>query len=185
MLKQKRKSEDIINEIFNWIVESIKYDTLGDYYDGIEKILDEYFTEDKFIDERLKIIDTKIQELNQEKDHYSECKLESLIKTKIALLYQFGNEDKARKLMLEFIKNNPYEDEAYMCMQNWYMYNKPDIDKLAEVIDLAEENKHILITDFGYDRLVEFYDNIGDIKNKQKYQELYDKWKSKSDTIKF
>ena len=87
--------------------------------------------------------------------------------------------------MLEFIKNNPYEDEAYMCMQNWYMYNKPDIDKLAEVIDLAEENKHILITDFGYDRLVEFYDNIGDIKNKQKYQELYDKWKSKSDTIKF
>lgn len=97
--------------------------------------------------------------------------------------FHIGNENKARRLILEFIKNNPDEDEAYMCMQNWYMYDKPDINKLAEVIDLAEENKHILITDFGYDRLVEFYSNIGDTKNKQKYQELYDKWKSKRDTI--
>lgn len=73
--------------------------------------------------------------------------------------------------MLDFIKNNPDEDEAYMCMQNWYMYNKPDINKLAE------KNKHILITDFGYDKLVKFYDSMGDIKNKKKYQEIYDKWK--------
>ena len=29
--------------------------------------------------------------------------------------------------MLEFIDNNPAE--AYMCMQNWYIYNKPDINK--------------------------------------------------------
>ena len=57
-----------------------------------------------------------------------------------------------------------------MCMQNWYMYDRPDINKLAEVIDLAEENKHILITDFGYDRLVKFYDSVGDIKNREKYQ---------------
>lgn len=48
------------------------------------------------------------------------------------------------------IKNNPDEDESYMCMQNWDMYDKPDINKLATVIDLAEENRHILITDFGY-----------------------------------
>lgn len=65
------------------------------------------------------------------------------------------------------------------------IYDKPDINKLAEVIDLAEANSHILITDFGYDRLVKFYDNIGDTKNKQKYQEVYDKWKSKRDTIEF
>jgi len=110
------------------------------------------------------------------------------IKNKIELAdcyFHIGNENKARRLILEFIKNNPEEDEAYQCMQNWYMYDKPDMNKLAEVINLAEKNKHILITDFGYDRLVQFYDNIGDTKNKQKYQELYDKWKSKRDTIKF
>lgn len=97
----------------------------------------------------------------------------------------YGNEDKARNLILEFIKNNPDEDEAYMCMQNWYMYDKPDINKLAKVIDLAETNNHILFTDFGYDRLVQFYDSIGDTKNKQKYEELYSKWKSKRETIEF
>ncbi len=99
--------------------------------------------------------------------------------------FNIGNENKARSLILEFINNNPDEDEAYMCMQNWYMYDQPDINKLAEVIDLAEHNEHILLTDFGYDKLVEFYDSIGDIKNKKKYQELYDKWKKNRTTIEF
>lgn len=110
------------------------------------------------------------------------------MKNKIELAdcyFNVGDEKNARRLMLDFIKNNPDEDEAYMCMQNWYMYDKPDINKLAEVIDLAEANNHILFTDFGYDRLVEFYDNVGDTKNKQKYQELYDKWKDNRDAIQF
>ncbi len=101
---EKCKSENIINEIFDWIIKTIKNDTLGDYSDGIEKILDEYFTEDKFINERLKIIDTKIQELNKEKDRYSEYELENLIKTKIALLYQLGKDKEA----LGTIKDNIY-----------------------------------------------------------------------------
>ena len=97
--------------------------------------------------------------------------------------FQVGNEGKARQLMLDFIKNNPSEDEAYMCMQNWYMYDKPDINKLAEVIELAEKNNHILFTDFGYYRLVEYFKTVGDIENQEKYQELYDKWKNNRDKI--
>lgn len=69
--------------------------------------------------------------------------------------------------------------------QNLNNYDRPDINKLAEVIDLAEENKHILITDFGYDRLVKFYDSVGDIKNREKYQKFYDNWKKKRETIEF
>lgn len=110
------------------------------------------------------------------------------IKNKIELAdcyFHIGNENKARNLMLEFINNNPDEDEAYMCMQNWYMYDKPDINKLAEVIELAEHNGHILLTDFGYYKLVEFYDSVGDSKSKKKYQELYDKWKKNRTTIEF
>ena len=96
-----------------------------------------------------------------------------------------GNEEKARNLMLEFIKNNSDEDEPYQCMQNWYMYDKPDINKLAEVIDLAEENNHILLTDFGYDRLVNYYKETKDNKNYKTYQELYEKWKESRETISF
>ena len=99
--------------------------------------------------------------------------------------FNIGDEDKARSLMLEFIKDNPDEDEPYQCMQNWYMYDSPDINKLAEVIDLAEKNGHILCTDFGYDRLVKYYEIIGDIKNQNKYQELYTKWKNSIETIDF
>ena len=49
---EKCKNDSIINKIFNWIIESIKNDTLGDYSDGIEKVLDEYFIEDKFVNEK-------------------------------------------------------------------------------------------------------------------------------------
>lgn len=110
------------------------------------------------------------------------------IKNRIELAdcyFQIGNEEKAIELILDFIQNNPDEDEAYQVMQNWYMYDKPDINKLAKVIDLAEENKHILITDFGYDKLVNFYKSIGNDNNKQKYEELYNKWKKNRKIIDF
>ena len=99
--------------------------------------------------------------------------------------FHIEDEEKARSIMLEFIEENPDEDEPYQCMQNWYMYDSPDINKLAEVIDLTEKNKHTLFTDFGYDRLVKYYEMIGDAENQQKYQELYDKWKENIETIEF
>ena len=110
------------------------------------------------------------------------------LKNKIELAdcyFKIGDENKARQLMLNTIKNNPDEDEPYQCMQNWYMYEKPDINKLADVIDLAENNNHILITDFGYDRLVNYYKEIKDNNNYKKYQEIYEKWKNKRNTISF
>ncbi len=89
---------------------------------------------------------------------------------------QMGDEKEARRLMLEFIKENPDEDEAYMCMQNWYMYDEPDINKLAEVIELAEKNNHILFTDMGYCSLIDHYKKIGNKEKQEKYQKLHDKW---------
>lgn len=133
------------------------------------------------------IIQKEIEVINQIKENLNlDNEFETKNEVTLANCYfHIGNENKARKLMFDFIKDNSDEDEAYMCMQNWYMYDNPDINKLAEVIDLAEENKHILITDFGYDRLVRFYDSIGDINNMKKYQELYDNWKKKRETIEF
>lgn len=133
------------------------------------------------------IIQKEIEVINQIKENLNlDNEFETKNEVTLANCYfHIGNENKARKLMFDFIKDNSDEDEAYMCMQNWYMYDDPDINKLAEVIDLAEENKHILITDFGYDRLVRFYDSIGDINNMKKYQELYDNWKKKRETIEF
>lgn len=193
-----KKVIEYYEEILNLIIEIAKQEKIEDIeiidkkhfkavntaYMLIEdyiSVLNFYRNIDKDISKKeIEVINLIEENLKLEDDFENRNKIE------LANCYfDIGNENKARKLILEFIKNNPDEDEAYMCMQNWYMYDKPDINKLAEVIDLAEENKHILITDFGYDRLVEFYDNIGDTKNKQKYQEFYDKWKSKRDTIEF
>lgn len=124
---EKCKNDSVIKEIFNWIIESIKNDTLGDYSDGIEKVLDEHFIEDKFVNERLKIIDEKIQELEQQEDHYSEYKLEELIKTKIALLYQLGMDKEAIKT----IKENIY----YVPIRRMLI----DIERKNENIDKVEK----------------------------------------------
>ena len=43
---EKCKDKNIINEIFIWIKDSLENDNLGDYTDGIEQILDEYFSGD-------------------------------------------------------------------------------------------------------------------------------------------
>ena len=124
---EKCKNDSVIKEIFNWIIESIKNDTLGDYSDGIEKVLDEHFIEDKFVNERLKIIDEKIQELEQQEDYYSEYKLEELIKTKIALLYQLDMDKEAIKT----IKENIY----YVPIRRMLI----DIERKNENIDKVEK----------------------------------------------
>ena len=170
-------------EILNLIIEIAKREEIK----NVEIIDNKYFevvnTASMMIEEYLSILQfygnidrnitkREIDVINQIQENLKlDDDLE--IKNKIELAdcyFKTGNENKARKLIL---------------MQNWYMYDRPDINKLAEVIDLAEENKHILITDLGYDRLVKFYDSVGDIKNREKYQEFYDNWKKKRETIEF
>lgn len=165
---EKCKSENIINEIFNWIIETIKNDTLGDYSDGIEKILDKYFTEDKFIKERLKIIDAKIQELNQKKDHYSEYKLEDLIKTKIALLYQLGMDKDA----LEIIKDNIY----YVPIRRMLIDRERENGNINEVEKLLKEGMKIALKQGHYGTVTYYIEELlsiyEDLKQKEKYKDL-------------
>ena len=133
---------------------------------------------EEFVKEEIDIL-TKIYE-NIEFD----IELNTEIYTEIADCYfRIGNEEKAREMLLRIIKQNPDEDEPYMCMQNWYLYYKKDYRKLAEVIDLAEENNHILFTDFGYFELINHYKKTGNRELKEKYENLYEKWKENKNTI--
>lgn len=200
---EKCKSENIVNEIFNWIIESIKNDTLGDYFDGIEKILDEYFTEDKFVNERLKIIDTKIQELKKEKDHYSEYKLESLIKTKIALLYQLGMDEEVletikdniyfvpiRKMLIEKERKNGNIDQVEKLLKEGMDialkrgYCGTVTDYIEELLSIYEkQNKNEKYKDLVQKTLFKY--SRASFKYYKKLKELYTKeqWKNKRDSI--
>ena len=133
---------------------------------------------EEFVKEEIDIL-TKIYE-NIEFD----IELNTEIYTEIADCYfRIGNEEKAREMLFRIIKQNPDEDEPYMCMQNWYLYYKKDYRKLAEVIDLAEENNHILFTDFGYFEIINHYKKTGNRELKEKYEKLYEKWKENKNTI--
>ncbi len=162
---EKCKNDSVIKEIFNWIIESIKNDTLGDYSDGIEKVLDEHFIEDKFVNERLKIIDEKIQELEQQEDHYSEYKLEELIKTKIALLYQLGMDKEAIKT----IKENIY----YVPIRRMLI----DIERKNENIDnvekLLKEGMKIALKRGHYGTVTYYIEELLSIYKEQNQKEKY------------
>ena len=200
---QKCKNNDVKGEIFNWIIASIKNDLLGDYSDGVEKILDEYFTENKFINERLKIINGKIQELKQKNDYYSEYKLEDLIKTKIALLYQLEMDEDA----LKTIEDNIY----YVPIRRMLIdieRKKGNIDRveklLKEGMEVALKRNHYGTVTYYIEELLSIYENQkqkekyknlvketllkynrGSFKYYKKLKELYPKeqWKSKGDSI--
>lgn len=185
-------------EILNLIIEIAKAENTKDikvidimlknWVNTASQMLESYISVLQFYREFNKyVIKEEIKELNKIREN---LKLDYDLETNNAVeladcYFHIGDEDKARSLMLEFIKDNPDEDEPYQCMQNWYMYDSPDIDKLAEVIDLAEKNGHILCTDFGYDKLVKYFKNIGDNRKYLKYQELYDKWREKRNIINF
>ena len=162
---EKCKNDSVINEIFNWIIESIKNDTLGDYSDGIEKVLDEHFIEDKFVNERLKIIDEKIQELEQQEDHYSEYKLEELIKTKIALLYQLGMDKEAIKT----IKENTY----YVPIRRMLIEIERENGNIDNVDKLLQEGMKIALKR-GHSGTVTYYiEELLSIYKEQNQKEKY------------
>lgn len=193
-----RKIIKYYGEILDLIIEITKEENVNDielidaklkkWVNSASQMIESYVSILQFYSEFNKdIIKGEINVLNKIKSNLKlDYELEISNEVELANCYfHIGDEEKARSLMLELIKDNPNEDEPYQCMQNWYMYDKLDIVKLGEVIDLAEKNNHILLTDFGYDRLVDYYKNIGDNRNYLKYQELYDKWKEKVGTITF
>lgn len=161
-------------------------DILKEYSSSASEMLDDYIELLQYYSEfNNGIIKEEIEALSKINNNVEVDKeLKQTILVELADAYfRYGEEEKARKMLLDYLKENPDEDEPYMCMQNWYIYDKPDINKLEEVIDLAEANNHILVTDFGYDELIEYYDKIGDIKQKERYEKLYDEWKEKRGTI--
>ena len=189
ILEYYREMLDVIIEILKGKnTKNIKIvdDMLNEYSSSASEMLDDFVEllqyygelDDEIIKDEIEIlskIDNNI-ELNRE--------LSQTILIELSDSYfRIGEEEKARKMVLDFIRKNPDEDEPYMCMQNWYIYYEPDFDKLAEVIDLAEENNHMLVTDFGYDELIKHYADSGDIENKEKYEKLYRKWKEKRGKI--
>ena len=129
-----RQVIECYQEILNLIIEIEKQEEIKDikvidnkYFEientasmmieGYMSILEFYGNIDRDTTKRAIEVINQIQEnlkLNNEFEIKNEIELANCY-------FHIGNENKARKLMLDFIKNNPDEDEPYQCMQNWYI----------------------------------------------------------------
>lgn len=163
------KEDTVINEIFNWIIKSIKNDTLGDYSDEIEWLLDEYFTEDKFVVERLAVTEKKIQALNpkQSGNFCIEYRLEGLIKTKIALLYQLRRDEEA----LQTIKDNVYYDD----IRKMLIEREEKSRNIKEVEKLLNDGMKIALKQNRFGMVRDYIEELLAIYEKQKEKEKYEK----------
>ena len=201
---QNCKDKNIIEEIFNWILNSIKNNTLEGYSDELENILDKYYDDERYIKDRLKIIEKRIDNLNEDEDsYYYDYKIEDLIKTKVNLLQKIGEEEKA----LEIIKENiEYTEIRKMLID--IEYKNGNLDKVEELLKdgikkAVKENYHGTVTDF-VDQLLELYISqkefekyksllkdalfkysISKYKYYKKLKELYleEEWKKERDSI--
>ena len=154
-------------EIFNWINNCLKNNILGDYTSGVEQLLDEYFTDDKFINERLKIIDGNINKLKEDKDHYSTYKIENLIKTKVALLQQIGNEENA----LKTIEENIY----YVPIRKMLIDIEQNNGNISEVEKLLKDGMSIALQEKHYGTIMYFLECLLELYDKQRQTEKYEK----------
>lgn len=166
---EKCKDDSVINEIFNWIIESIKNDTLGDYSDEVEGLLDEYFTEDKFVIERLAVTEEKIKALNpkQAGNICVEYRLEELIKTKIALLYQLRMDEEA----LQTIKDNVCYDDIRKMLIEKEKKNK----NIKEVEKLLNDGMKIALKQNRFGTVRDYIEELLAIYKKQNEKEKYEK----------
>ena len=168
----------------------------------IEKIL-EKCKSDNIINERLIIIDERIHELKQERDYYTEYKLEGLIETKIALLYQLRRDKEA----LQTIEDNIYyvPIRRMLIDRERKRGNINEVEKLLkEGMEVALKRNHSGTVTYYIEELLSIYEkqnqkekykklveetlfkyNRASFKYYKKLKELYTKeqWKNKRDTI--
>ena len=203
-IMQNCKDENIIEEIFKWILNSIKNNTLGDYSYEVENILDEYYDDKRYIKDRLQIIEEKITTLKEDEDsYYYKYEIEDILKTKVSLLQKIGEEEKA----LETIKENIKYTEIRKMLIN-IEYENGNLDKVEKLLkdgikNAIKENYYGTAIDF-VDKLLELYFNQnetekykgllndalfkysrGNYKYYKKLKELYleEEWKKERDSI--
>lgn len=159
---------NVVNEIFNWIIKSLKDDDSYYYSSELEELLDKYFTEDRYISERLKIIDDKINKFKQESNYHSEYETEINLKTKINLLYQLGKNDEALKV----IKDNIYYDSIRKMLIDIEV-NAQNMDEVERLLNGGLENAlkrdYFGIVVQYIDELLTFYSKLN---QKEKYKIL-------------
>lgn len=139
---------------------------------NLEKI---YYEEDKLYD-RIKLWDNieEILDFNDDENLYWK---ELAVRSKANAEFKLGNEEKATKIIRDYLSENANWIWGYIEMADWYIYKRNkkyyNLEKAKSILTEAEkiDDEEDMIA--VYERLINIYDELG---NKEKSKEYEKKW---------
>lgn len=123
------------------------------------------------------LIEFEIKMLQEEMNQF---KIEENAKKENELLiirdkHIIGQKREAEENLKEFIKKYPSEPEAYEIKCTWELdKKKPDMEKVAKILDEAEENETFVPDSDVYEMVIEYFKEIGNDELANYYESLLD-----------
>lgn len=165
--EEKIKETEIFDEkydIFQWGLE----DFINSYIDFVNYYcarMDEIYLEPE-----VKILKEAIEQFDLNTERKQEYELLIIRDT-----YIMGNKKEAQKQIDKWIKKNPTQGKGYEVKCYWELRKaKPNMEKIAKILDEAEENGTYVPNEEIYEEVIEYFEKIGNDEMADYYSSLLD-----------
>lgn len=149
--------------IFQWGLKDFieSYSDFIDYCGQMDKI---------YLEPEIKMLKEILEQFHIDKDIKQEFELIIIRDT-----YLIGNKKEAEKQINQWIKANPEVGEGYEVKCDWELEkSKPDMEKIARILDEAENNGTSVPNENIYEEVIEYYEKIGNDELAEYYESLLD-----------
>ncbi len=164
--EEKIKETEIFDEkydVFQWGLEDF-IDSYTDFVDYCAQ-MDEIYLEPE-----VKILKEVIEQFDLNTERKQEYELLIIRDT-----YIMGNKKEAQKQIDEWIKKNPTQGEGYEVKCDWELEKaKPNMEKIAKILDEAEENGTYVPNEEIYEEVIEYFEEVGNDEMADYYSSLLD-----------
>ena len=188
-----KKMLEIYEEIFEEILNISKQNQIKELEEidkkipafkfGLEHFVDSYLSvtnwsnDKKAIEKETKILEELINLFDFEEESNKEYEL--II---IRDLYVAGKKEKAEEILEKWIKEHPEEGEGYQIKCGWELdKNEPDMEKIADILEEADDNGTFIFDEDIYDNVIEYYKDLGNDKKAEYFESLLEQMNEEND----
>ena len=143
---------------------------------GLQNWIEEYANhlfycsemDDQYIEKEIQFLKEALNQFDLEEDLKQEYEI-YLIRD----LHVVGKVEEANKTLEKWIKNHPEEGEGYEIKCEWELEKKnPNMEKVAEILDEAEDNGTYVMDEEIYEQVVDYYKEIKNDELADYYESL-------------